>query len=208
MSRRRPLLPTRLPGLLAALLLVGWSTGALALDSGDALVLALSDGRTVEGWYLRSEPGLVVLSGPQGEIRVPRALVVSAQAQGLPLQLQALDAGQGGGPTGAAPAASLPRPSPGGAVALSLLVPGAGHAAVGDWLAAGGYVLVDGVLWATGVYAVRKQQVGVLLPLIAVDLLLRGCSAGESSRLARRRRGGGRAVAIPGESGTASGSWG
>ena len=160
---------------------------ARATGSGDRVTLTLTNGDTVEGWVLSWDDALVRLSGPDGVSVVPLSMVQTATGPDGPLEADAFRAALG--PGVAAPLRTPRRlASPTAAAGLSVLWAGAGHAALGEWRAASGYAVVDGVLVGAGVWAVQARQAGALVSLIGLDLLFRGWSAAESARIARRRR--------------------
>lgn len=175
-----------LRALLAAAALL-WAGAAMALAPNDRVEVVLDDGRVVSGWYQSVDAGVLTLTHGGEVWAVPLSLVDSARVNAQPVPLTALQS-HATPPNTGAPLRPLPAPPPGAVVGLSLVWPGLGHAALGEWGAAGSYALVNGVFWGTGAWAISERQLGVLIPLAGLDLLFRGWSSAEARRLALRRR--------------------
>lgn len=175
---------------LAALLLL-LALPAQALDGNDHLELELLAGGMVEGWFLRAEPPVIVISGAEGEQRVPLALITRVREDGAPLPLDQffLQVDESAARLAALRAAPPPHPPPAVVAGLSLVWGGAGHAALGDWGGAAGYAIADTVLISGAAYNLfYERKPGPAISLLALDLVFRGYAAAEAARVSRARR--------------------
>ena len=172
--------------LLVAVALL-WGSAARALAPNDRVEVVLEDGRVIGGWYQPVEAGVLLLTHGGEVWAVPLSLVESALVNDEPVPASAL-AAVAPSVSSALTARPLPAPAPGAVVGLSLVWPGLGHAALGEWGGAASYAVVNGVFWGTGAWAISERQLGVLFPLAGLDLLFRGWSAAEARRMALRRR--------------------
>ena|GEM_PF-2126704 len=178
---------------LALFVALGFGQLAHALDTNDELTLVLDGGEEVRGWFIRGEARLVVLSvaGLSEPSRIPLDIIASAQKNGEAIAMPALeqevaDAHQRMRDWVANPP---PHPLPIAVISSSLIVPGAGQAILGQRRDAMGYLIADLVLLGAGaIELIGDQRLGVLVPLVSVDLILRLSSAGDAARTATRRR--------------------
>lgn len=164
---------------------------ALALDGNDQVRLELAGGAVVEGRFLRAEPGAVILSNAaQGAVAVPLVIVEGASLNGAPMGLEAFRAEAAAAwELRASLLAESPSAPPAAVVAgMSMLWAGAGHAALGEWRAFGGYSAAEAIIWGTVVFNLANEEVEPVPTLIALDLIVRAWAAQESARIAKRRR--------------------
>ena len=177
---------------LALCLLLLWGTAAQALDTQDQLTLSLDGGEALTGWFVRAEADAVVLSvrGLPAPTRVPLDIVSAVSCNGQTWRMV-----QFRQEVSAAHRAWLawlvdPPPHPPAILvaAPSLVLPGTGHAMLGEWKEAGSYMIADLVVLGVGALELHgSQRLGVLVPLAGIGLLLRGSAAADAVRMASRR---------------------
>jgi len=163
---------------------------ASAFDGNDRLELELSSGEEVVGWHYAAKDGVLVLSGQNRFFEVPTVLVAQVRLDGQPLALSDFHTAIARDQLelSALRAAPPPLPSPAAVTVASLLWAGSGHAALGDWGTAWGYLAVESVLWGTAAYTIfANGNLPILIPLAGVDLIFRWVAAGDASRRARSR---------------------
>jgi hypothetical protein len=175
---------------MVALLALLLTPLANALDGNDDLVLTLTGGMAVSGWFLRAESDRIVLSGETGLIEVPLVLIESVSRNGEPM-------GEAVFQSELAEARALleafradppPHPHPATTFGLSLLWAGAGHAAIGDRRGFATYSVVEGVLLSSIALNVATSNPQPIPSLVALDVIFKVWSARESTRVARRRQ--------------------
>lgn len=179
--------------LLALCLGLGLATprAAAALDGNDELLLQLDGGAVVTGWYVGVDGGVLRLSGDNRFTDIPVDQVIAVQRDGEPLDLEdfqaevtdaqaLLDALRADPPA---------TPPPAVAFTTSLLWAGAGHATMGEWKGAAAWAAIDATLLAAAAWNLfGEKSLGAAVPVLALDVLVRGVAAGDAARIARRRR--------------------
>ena len=181
-------------GTAAAALALGASLApgpARALDGNDELELRLSSGEELSGWFYGLQDGELVITGSNRFTRVPVTMVDQVRRAGAPMALADFhaEAARIQLELSRSRAAPPPHPHPRTVTALSFAWAGAGHAALGDWRGGLGYMSVDAVLWGGAAWSVLgAEQLAPVIPLAALDLLVRGVAAGQAARRARARR--------------------
>ena len=176
--------------LVAAIL---WAPAANALDSNDRLTFTMAGGERVEGWFVRAEVHAIVVSvkGVPVATRVPFKLIDSVRLNGKDVSLDRfqIEASRAHEEWKAWVLNPPPHPHAAGVVAGSLLLPGGGQLILGETKSGFGYLVADLVLLAAGALEVSTEgRMGVLVPLVGLDLVLRLSSASEAAQTTNRRR--------------------
>jgi len=175
------------------LLALTWSATTHALDANDRLTLTLDGGERIEGWFVRAEAKAVVVSVPglRDTTRVPIDLIRTVSSNGVDLPMPQFrdDAVRAHLAWKAWVTDPPPHPHTLAVVIPSLVIPGAGQAALGESRSAWGYFIGDLVLLGAGALELTNdQRLGVLMPIAALNVLLRINSASDAARVTNRRR--------------------
>lgn len=174
-----------------ALLLAALCGPALALDGNDELVLDLVGGAQVSGWYVGVDQGMIRLSGDNRFTDVPLDQVTAVRRDGedLPLEEFHAEAEVAQQRLDALRADPPPTPAPAAVGTLSFAWAGAGHAAMGNWRGAATWAAVDAVILGAAAWnLLGERSLPATVPVLALDLLIKGAAAGDAARQARRRR--------------------
>jgi len=168
-----------------------WLLGALvALAPLDDVRILTPDGEEVAGVISAIKPdALVVHEGEGNHRRVTVTQMRSVEIDGAPVSLVLLQeqidryVDERYGPQ------DQPQPAPGAVVLASILLPGAGHALLGDRQTFAAYAIADAVaLGLAGLLIWDGQSFSEGLPLLTLDLTFRVYSAAEARKIARLRR--------------------
>lgn len=170
-----------------------WSPDASALDANDRLKLTLQGGETVDGWFVRAEADAIVVSVPglTRTTRVPLSLIRAVQDNGtdMPMARFHQDVAQAHREWRDWVMNPPPHPAPVWVAGGSLVLPGTGLVALGESRNGWGYIIADLVLLGSGALELsNEQRLGVLVPIAALNILLRINSASDAVRVTNRRR--------------------
>lgn len=164
---------------------------AFALDGNDRLRLDLVGGARVEGWYVGVDGGVLRLSGDNRFVDVPVDQVEAVQRDDLPLGLEEFRAelAQAQALLDALRADPPPAPAPALVATGSFLHAGVGHAALGEWKGAAAWALLDAVVLSAAAWNLfGEESIPAAVPVLALDLVVKGAAAGDAARIARRNR--------------------
>ena len=178
---------------LALVLALVWAPDVAALDANDRLKISLEGGELVDGWFVRAEADAVVVSVPglTSTTRVPLHLIraVSDNGAAVPMDRFRLDVAQAHQKWKDWVMNPPPHPAPFWVAGGSLIVPGTGLVALGEERSGWGYVIADLVLLGAGALELsNEQRLGVVVPVVGLNLLLRINSASDAVRVTNRRR--------------------
>ena len=168
-----------------------WLLGAIvAVAPLDEVHIQTTDGTQVAGVISAIKPHALVVHEGQGTHRlVELTQMDSIEIDGAPMSLEVLQSqidlyvheryGTG----------DAPQPAPGAVVLASAILPGAGHALLGDRETFAAYAIADIVsLGLAGFLIWERQSFSQGLPLLTLDLTFRVYSAAEARKIARLRR--------------------
>lgn len=174
---------------LAVSLTVG---SAQALGPDERLRLQLVAGGEVSGFFYSCEAAALTITAGGERQSVPLSLIEGAWRGEEHLTAEALRAEAEAcyeARLAEASAPGLRRPPPLAVGLASAVLPGAGHAMLGDWGTAIGYGVVElGLLGAASYWLFYERRPGPILPIIALDLVFRTYAIADSARIAKRRR--------------------
>jgi hypothetical protein len=166
---------------------------AAAIDINDQVELTLDGGETVQGWFVRGEPGHVVIHLPKtgDTTRIPLSMLSDIEVNGTPVSSQNFEseirqAHEDWLQWRADPPA---HPAPVWVAVSSVALAGSGHALLGDWQNAPGLIVADAVGMSVAAWEFGHQQrVNVLLGAVAVSTIMKAYGISNGSRKARARR--------------------
>lgn len=178
------------PAVLAAAALC-MPTAALALDGNDELTLTLVGGASLTGWFVGVDQGVLRVSGDNRftDVALDQVLAVRRDGEEMALQDFLVEAAEAQARLEALRADPPSTPPPALVGGASMLYAGAGHAALGEWKGAATWALVDSVILSAAAYNLFvEDSIPAAIPVLALDLLIKGAAAGDAARIARRRR--------------------
>ena len=166
---------------------------AAALEPDDHCRLQLAAGDQVEGRVFSAEPGVLVLTARDEQMRIPLVLIDAAWVEGQPVPLEQLEDEllelHQLSLERRELAVGYRRPHPALVATSSAIWPGSGHLMLGDVGSFVGYTAVELSLLGFGAYFVFvEERAGPLVPLALVDLSFRTWAVADATRTARRRR--------------------
>ncbi len=176
-------------GALLALLLA--TAPAAALDGNDALRFDLLGGAQVQGWYVGVDAGTIRLSGDNRFTDVPINQITAVERDGEPLPMPVFlsEVAEAQALLDALRAAPPPTPPPALTAGVSFAYAGAGHAALGEWKGAATWAAIDTIILSAAAWNIfGEESIPAAIPVLALDLLIKGAAAGDAARIARRRR--------------------
>lgn len=164
-----------------------WASG-LAVESGERLRVELVGGALLEGYFLRTDGAVLVLSTENQALEVSAPLITAVWRGQDPVPPEQFRAELEAWALAAQPIEKW-HPAPLLVGAASVVWPGAGHAILGDWHSFAGYSVVECVLLGVAAYQVFYQEsYGPLVPIAALDLMFRGTATADAVRTAKRQR--------------------
>jgi hypothetical protein len=166
---------------------------ATAIDVNDQVEVKLDGGEIVQGWFVRGEPGHVVVHVPKtgDTARIPLSMLSDIEVNGESVSRAAfegeiLQAHEAWLQWRADPPA---HPAPIWVAVSSIALAGSGHALLGDWQNAPGLLVADTVGMSVAAWELGHQQrINVLLGAVAISTIMKGYGASNGARKARARR--------------------
>jgi hypothetical protein len=163
------------------------ATAAPEVRLGIPLTVEVLGGERFDGAFVAWEHDLLVLTTRDGQKRIGLPLILSVEVEGDVCTPQAFLEGVRRW-SEAQRLDALGTPAPVLVAGASVLWAGAGPAMLGRWKSCLAYSLVEASLLGAGGVMVAKGQYGPLLPLAALDVLVRAWAVGDSVHEAQRRR--------------------
>jgi hypothetical protein len=166
---------------------------AAAIDVNDQVELTLDGGESVQGWFVRGEPGHVVIHLPKtgDTTRIPLSMLSGIEVNGARVSSEAFEieivqAYEAWLQWRSDPPA---HPGPVWVAVSSIALAGSGHALLGDWQNAAGLIVADTVGMSVAAWEFGHQQrINVLLGAVAVSTIMKAYGVSNGSRKARARR--------------------
>ena len=167
----------------------------LAIDNNDHLILELDGGERVEGWYLKVDEDVIVMSVPETgtTARIPTAIVKSAAVNNQPMPLDAFksEVEEEWGKIVEWRLNPPPHPSPVLVGGVGFLLAGTGHAWLGEKRIAVPMMIADTALMST--LAVEASghgtgRVDIFFTAALLSTLFKTYAMTEGFRQAKKRR--------------------
>ena len=179
------------------MILALWLTlsSAFAIDNSDHLVLELSGGERVEGWYLRATPAGVVVTVPAtGEVvTIPLSITKSVTLNDQPRTMSDFrhDLAAAWTTQQAWLADPPPHPHPAIVAGSNFMVAGAGHGLLGEWGPALPMLAVDATcMGIVGLETAGKGtgRIDVFFTAVILSAVFKSYAVSDGYRRAKRRR--------------------